>query len=367
MNGLLYQLGANYRNFQLFLYVTQFILYSIVIYRCMKFSPIRANMPLAIICWGVILIISTFIYSNNIGKTVKALIHVLGIVVIYVIAGYIVCNKSDRQKKVLSKLLAILFMANIIIVLIFKKGLLEYDWRGGTYLFGGKFTTFYVYYVFGCILILQQKRIRLMSFVLYISIGIVLTSIIDCSTGTVCLLFTVILFLLRDFIIKIKPWMIITAICVVAILLTTSQIIFDNRLISRFITVYLNRSSTMTGRYDIYKQFYEIIKNNFIIGSGYESQLIINTEINGVIGYTNAQNALLETIYQSGIAGAALVLAQIYYSWPSSNSVYVNIILVMFIMGMIVCSFVEITFNYYFYILLGISHFLKVKESSNNE
>lgn len=354
--GIIYSSG-NYAYIMQMIYVLQFAVYSVTIYLCIKKRKNRDLFTTQIkvfIIWGVILLASTYLYSRSWTTTFKALNYILGILALFFVIKYMFKYEDKKSFSILYICFSIFSFVNILAVILYPNGLYNYGWQGATYWFGGKFTTFYMFYTWLCLYVVKKRMSNIMAYIIPIAVGLFLCVKTDCSTGIACLGLTGILIFIKKWIVKIKPWMIILILLGMAGIMILSNIIFENSIIKYLVTNVLHRTTLLTGRVEIYHNFQQIIQNYKWLGAGYGNSIVMD---NTVQGYVNAQNGVLDIVTKSGLIGLVIFMTVLYVFWKE-GTLYLkkmeNILVAVFVIGFFICSFVEISFNYYFFILLAL-------------
>ena len=133
--------------------------------------------------------------------------------------------------------------------------------------------------------------------------------------------------------------------------------------INQFVTGVLGKSSGLTGRTYIYSRLVEIFNGSPIWGYGYNSDMV-----NRLTGVGNAQNGLFQMLIEFGIVGVIVVCILIYKAFSTAKNIQFMWGLKVFVFTMCVCSVVEISFNYLFYMAIFVigysSYFDTVRSKS---
>lgn len=338
------------------IYVMQLIIYMMTIGICLKKSSIRHKINLFMIpfeCWTILLIIVTYMTSGDIYKTLRGGIYCLGIISIFLSIQVMVQECDIKMFKAFYKYFSLLNIINVLSTFIFTDGIYNHSWQGASYMFGGKFTTFYMYYTWVCLYGIRNRAKNFTKYIIPLFIGWCLCLRIDCSTGLACILFTFVCFLIGNIIKTIKPWMLISTVIGVTLCMILSNFIFSNSVFLTFITKFLHRSTLMTGRVEIYQNFLNIVSDYKWFGAGYDNAIIIQST---TMGYLNVQNGVLDIITKTGFVGLILFVIVIYRIWSKGYKFFVdaeNNFIEIFALGFFFCSMAEISFNYYFYIIMA--------------
>ncbi len=132
--------------------------------------------------------------------------------------------------------------------------------------------------------------------------------------------------------------------------------------INQFVTGVLGKSAGLTGRTYIYERLVEIFQGSPVWGYGYNSDMAYK-----LTGVGNAQNGLFQLLLDYGIIGVIVVSILIYLVFSKGHNVSVVWGLKVFIFTMCVCSIVEVSFNYLFYLtlfIIGYSYYLEPSYAS---
>lgn len=368
-NGIIYR-SIEVAQIVRVIYVVQFIVYVATIMLCIRKKINLVTYPvIGFIIWGVVLLLSTFKYSKDIMKIFRAMVYLLGIFAIFLTVKYMFRYQKQKLFMTIYVLFTFFSCINLATVILAPNGIYNKGWQGATYWFGGKFITFYMFYTWLCLYVIMKRKKHIIAFVVPFLIGILLCMRVDCSTGIACICVSALLIMSRKIVTKIKPWMLIGIVLGVTGVMVFSNILFNNSLIQYFITKVLHRSSMMTGRVEIYSSFFQIMKSDIWFGQGYDNSIVTR---NTTLGYLNAQNGLLDIITQTGVIGL-IPFVFMLYAFLREGSVYLNNIenqlAVIFLMGFFFCSFGEISFNSYFFLLLVLvsGDLSKVSRKSNNK
>lgn len=338
------------------IYVIQLVIYMITIEICFKKKSIRKLVNSCMIpfeCWTALLIVVTYIVSGDFYKTVRGGIYCLGIIAIFLSIQVMAQQGDIKMFKMFYNYFSVLNILNVLSAFIFINGIYNYSWHGATYMYGGKFTTFYMYYTWVCLYGIKNRAKSFTWYIIPLFIGWCLCIRINCSTGIACIIFTIVCFFTRGMIKKIKPWILITTVIGITLGIVLTDIIFNNSIIVTFITEVLHRSSLMTGRVEIYENFLNIISDYKWFGAGYDNTIITEGTTRG---YLNAQNGILDIITKTGVLGLTLFIMTIYNIWNKGYKLFStteNNFVEIFVLGFFFCAMVEISFNYYFYLLMA--------------
>lgn len=353
-NGLIYASGKALQIVRA-MYVVQLIVYSVTVLLCIKKGIRLITLPIiAFMVWGAILLLVTINYTKDLMTVFRSGVYLLGILTIFLMVTYMFAYQKERIFSMIYGIFTVFSFLNLATVILAPNGLFSYGWQGVTYWFGGKFITFYMYYIWLCLYSIKKRERNIIVFVLPFAVGIFLCTRISCSTGIACICVSVILILGRKIVVKIKPWMLVTMVLGITAVMVVSNVLFNNPMIQYFINNVLHRSSMMTGRVEIYNAFLKIMKTDIWLGVGYDNTIVTQ---NTTLGYLNAQNGILDVITQTGLVGLVPFVYAIY-AFLNNGYGYLNNIenqfAIIFLMGFFFCSFGEISFNTYFFLLLAL-------------
>lgn len=247
--------------------------------------------------------------------------------------------------------------------------------NSGIYLIGTKFQVIYqhmlaivLYMIINQGIIRNRKSIKYNRICLTL-IGMFIVTIlvsvqIDCSTGIVG---TVVLFIF-EWIISLKrnffarPIVFISAILLGFAFMWGFEAILLNKQIITLITVYLQRSISLTGRTIIYTKMASIMNKHWMFGFGYGSTYEI---CYSEMGFADTQNALMEWIMQIGIIGTICLLVVLIFAFSKSVKIKNGkqwTWLAAYIYTLIFIGTVEITYTMYFFGILVLIYILGREE-----
>ena len=245
----------------------------------------------------------------------------------------------------------------------------------GIYLIGTKFQVVYHHMLAVTLYMVSNENVvnnkKSVSYfknnLMLIGLGIltIIVSIrVDCSTGIigtlVLLIFTWIISINRNFF--ARPVVFIGAILLGFAFMWGFDVVLSNKQIIALITVYLQRSVSLTGRTIIYSEMTRVMKGHWLLGFGYGSTYEI---CRSKIGFADTQNALMEWIMQIGIIGTGCLLAVLIYAFSKSVDLKNEnhwIWLAGYIFTLIFIGTVEITYTMYFFSALILIYILGVEK-----
>lgn len=308
------------------------------------------------LCWcAAIIMASIFGYvrhSISIDNVFNSVLHSVCIYYIYVIIKYSeYSNKIDLFLKILFNVLTIYNIASLVTVLLLGSSS-EY---AIIYFLGDKFRTSYYFImwcaVFYCIKNKDGKLSLNNKFLFYILMGISIFTIINvkCSTTLVGVLVFLILYLLfKNKKIKIFDYKIITLLLVIStFIIFLFNSILTNEIFKYIIVNILHENVNLTGRLHIYSFLIEVFKKSPLLGYGYG-----NYAVGLASGFGNAQNAIIQLVIDYGLIGLLFFYLMFREALKNHMPNKLNLGMYFYLIVTIVCSSVEISFNYLFYIAL---------------
>ena len=239
-----------------------------------------------------------------------------------------------------------------------------------TYFFGYKFMTSY-YFILGIALfrikyykrLKRYKRYEIAYFILS-ACTLFICRWLYCSTAMVAsLLLLIVPFVSRRTKkIAMNPLAVILFIILAGLLPFAIELIMKISFVQHVVADILHKSLNLTGRVKIYAFLEQIISERSLFGYGYG-----NVAVERVVGYGNAQNGLMQLIVDYGLIGAALFFILVYSCLRKrkiSESLE-GFYMVLYIM--IICSTVEISYNYIFYMVLFVIGCFSDEQEYSNE
>ncbi|MCI8307605.1 MAG: hypothetical protein HFH14_06095, partial [Lachnospiraceae bacterium] len=232
------------------------------------------------------------------------------------------------------------------------------------YFAGNKFRTSYYFMLLWSVIYVkfyEKFKVNVVLFVLYRFSFVFLIMFcywIKCSTAVVG---SIVMLLMTFFSERVRKkllsWkVIIVSIVVVGLIILLLRQIVDIEYIEYFIVNILGENLGLTGRFVIYDRLFDIVKIHPFFGFGYG-----NSAIQAYVAsyFSNAQNSVIQGVIDYGLFGAVAFGLMIRQLFVIKTNVEIgtddiNRIwgMYMFVFSMIICSIVEITFNYMFYTAL---------------
>ena len=319
---------------------------------------------------GVIILTSFLSYlAGHVGieSIFNGLLHAICLYSIYMLMKY--CNNHNYFERMINCLFQ---MTSIYCLLSLSSMIILGHSREGTeitYFFGYKFMTSYYFILWVSLFrikyqykIIAHKRYKVAYLAFSIS-TIFVCLWLYCSTAMIAS----ILLLLEPFLSKkvkkiaMNHKIIITVIIAAGILPFFINVIINLSFVQHLITDFLHKSLNLTGRIKIYAYLHQIISKRSLVGYGYG-----NVAVGQVVGYGNAQNGLMQLIVDYGFIGTFLFFVLTFNCLKNQKSLDKMEGFYILIYIMIICSTVEISYNYIFYTALFIIGCFNTKQSLVN-
>lgn len=224
-----------------------------------------------------------------------------------------------------------------------------------TYFFGYKFMTSY-YFMMWLALFRVRNNAKIMSNnkfkMQYLVLAIMLVGIckwLYCTTAMVAsVLFVIELFIPQKMKkVLMNPYAIICTIVLAGIIPFIIEPVMELPFVQYVVTEVLHKHVNLTGRIAIFNSLGEIVSQNFLWGYGYG-----NTAVAQCVGYGNAQNGLMQLLVDYGIFGGIAFGVALYACLKKKKNTESLEGYYLLLYGLIVCSIVEISYNYIFYLIL---------------
>ena len=106
------------------------------------------------------------ITKKDLMKVFRAAVYLLGILTIFLIVLYMFSYQSEKVFLMIYRIFTIFSFFNLATVILAPNGLFSYGWQGATYWFGGKFITFYMYYIWLCLYSIKRRKRNIIAFAL---------------------------------------------------------------------------------------------------------------------------------------------------------------------------------------------------------
>ena len=350
------------------------ILFAVICLIILILKTIRHNTPLdltfiLLLIWRLLIFIPTFQNNGEIIKWGYQSVIFLGIYLL--IKNYLL---SQDTIKIIYKILFLYIVINLILMLIFPKGLFP---EFGIYFLGirTRFTEYAIALIYISILyylkfsnrtLKDRKKVIISSL---IAISNILIQWV--ATGIVTIILIVVLyFILRN---KNTQKLIYSLLFVLLIVITINLVNGSIENLLSGVLKLLNKDSTLTGRTVIWNHAIILATQHWISGVGYLND-------GNIISYSGglwqAHNTLLQAICESGLLGAIILFALIYIQGLKANeddNKKVRALNSSVILGFIIMMMTEILYYYPIFIfiilLIGNSHKIsnKKKEFENDK
>lgn len=306
---------------------------------------------LVIWAYFTILIISTY-RQNNTKNLLLSMVYAVGILSIFY---YFKIRPITDSIATFYPIATFYVIINAASVFFTENGITQNAWDQANYLIGGKFSVFYLSLIWLAIYLCSRKRkMRKIPITIVLAFLSILSIRTDCSTGAFCL-FLVWLMLVFEKIRKVtfKPIVVICATIAFNLLLVFYNTFLQSGTAAYLVQNILHRNLNLTGRTEIYDQFFLLIGKDILWGLGYN-----NTLVSSSLGYLNAQNGFLDVISKCGLIGVAFFLViyamAILYSYHSEEKEKCLLCIWPVLIAFIIAGLVEISFNTYFFLVLSV-------------
>lgn len=248
------------------------------------------------------------------------------------------------------------------------------DGRYVTYLVGNKFSVSYLHMDLLALWFVKNKGTfhfwqKSKTLAIFLACFIVIISIyIDCITGLLGCVVLVWLFAsmnapVRKKLFKLNSPGLLALLLVASVIFPfVAQSVVAIPAVNTFLTEVLGRSSTLTGRINIFDIFVRRMEENWLWGYGFGNSSYI---AQAIFGYANAQNAILDWIMQAGIlaTGGLLGLILMIFRQLSKASETAEIMpLVALIYVYVIMGAVETTFSMTFLLWIAVL-FMRINET----
>ena len=333
---------------------------------------------LAVLLYGITTIVSSIYNEMPTNTVVASFFFLLHILSVYLLSVHMIKKYSTKEcfKVLLGVFLTICVLTDIPMLFI------DYDFNNSSeeYLIGNKFVVSYVHCFTSALFfarvgsIRKENAVRIKArgvcrrFVAYLFAlySLLICWIVTCSTGLISTVAMILILILPENIIKFissgKKMILVTLI--VTILMFGSFSLLTQPIIQNFVQNVLGKSTSFTGRIQIWAIIFEVISRKPIIGYGY-----YNNIIEMVLGYGNPQNGVLKCLIDTGILGLLFYACIVMCSFKITNvkekseSTYI-LSMIAFYYAMLVASLVEINLTHLIvFLCMSIVAALNAKDS----
>lgn len=234
------------------------------------------------------------------------------------------------------------------------------------FLVGSKFTLIYVHIYVLAFSFLSERmsgRFRNKHFILliiYSAYTFAIAILAQCMTGLLGYILFVGVWILVDtlgvnLLYSLTNATTVLLLLIANLILTFSfEAILQNPRVVSFIVDVLGRSPNMTGRLNIYRDYYRLTKDYLLWGMGAGNQ---NAVCVALFQYADTQNAILEWLIQLGIPATAVLMGTIVYAFRCmhrARSAPYLVPLVLLVFVFVFMGTVEITFSMNFFMWVAI-------------
>lgn len=319
--------------------------------------------------FGIFSVVSSIVNMKNVDGT---LLYILKIIDITLLVQYVTEIKKDVNS---SKILFFLSIIMTFVTISYQMTHPLFAWKNGlNYFIGTKFSVSYnaissmifYQYAFG-----NGKHKNISNIILIILFGLVVYTCdyVKCMTGVIgaiiCFIFIILAKLKKikskkiSVLLKSNTAILIFIISAISVLILEK--IISIPIIENLITNTLGKSSDLSGRLIVYKNYPVYLKDHILFGYGYNNvyELFKDTmKIRSNSFACNAQNALLEYILYFGLFGTSSFIVFVKNSFKRLGNLSIDEMdrKRIFILGFYLLVFlgiIEITINPLFYLFLS--------------
>mgnify|MGYP000306228299 FL=1 len=333
--------------------------------------------------FGIFSVVSSIVNMKNVDGT---LLYILKIIDITLLVQYVTEIKKDVNS---SKILFFLSVIMTFVTISYQMTHPLFAWKNGlNYFIGTKFSVSYnaissmifYQYAFG-----NGKHKNIFNIIFIILFGFVVYTCdyVKCMTGVIgaiiCFIFIILAKLKKlkskktSVLLKSNTAILIFIISAISVLVLEK--IISIPIIENLITNTLGKSSDLSGRLIVYKNYPVYLKDHILFGYGYNNvyELFKDTmKIRSNSFACNAQNALLEYILYFGLFGTSSFIVFVKNSFKRLGNLSIDEMdrKRIFILGFYLLVFlgiIEITINPLFYLFLSLIACGEKKGERDNE
>ena len=333
--------------------------------------------------FGIFSVVSSIVNMKNVDGT---LLYILKIIDITLLVQYVTEIKKDVNS---SKILFFLSVIMTFVTISYQMTHPLFAWKNGlNYFIGTKFSVSYnaissmifYQYAFG-----NGKHKNIFNIIFIILFGFVVYTCdyVKCMTGVIgaiiCFIFIILAKLKKlkskktSVLLKSNTAILIFIISAISVLVLEK--IISIPIIENLITNTLGKSSDLSGRLIVYKNYPVYLKDHILFGYGYNNvyELFKDTmKIRSNSFACNAQNALLEYILYFGLFGTSSFIVFVKNSFKRLGNLSIDEMdrKRIFILGFYLLVFlgiIEITINPLFYLFLSLIACGEKKGEKDNE
>ena len=328
-----------------------------------------------------VLLISMKYNSNTVSgfsperNTIRLVLYLLELFVLMLVFA----EKGESQAAIKLIYYYVLLLVVVTDILMFT-GLFTFGTtKYPTYFVGTKFTVVYMHFNLLALWVIQQCEKRGEKFVpkwviWCVGIALVLVAIyVDCMSGVLGAVFMIIVVLRMGTAKKIARILTSPAIFVLSVSACTLfafviGFVLNLPVVPDFVENVLGRSTTLTGRVNIYQGYVEAMRNHWVFGYGYGSGNLVSNQF---FGCDNAQNAVLHWILQCGIVVTTLMITVFALIMKQVNTckrkTQVSIeLLIGLVYTYIMLGIVEITYSMAFILMMALI-FMSINDKKRND
>lgn len=315
-----------------------------VLYNVLKKINIFSNMKFIILYWTYIIIV-TFFNEISVFSLVESVVNK-----IIVLSFVSIVIFKDKKSSIHGMWLAfsILIIINIVLSLLFPKGLYLDDANGVCWFFGSKneITNYLVIHSILSIgmidlFVPENKRSK---YIIFSNMFIIFNSLI--SQSSTCLIVgmamitgeLIYMFKYREsfHLFSLNPRFLILFFLIINIL-----IVFFNfqAVFSSIFERLFEKDMTFTGRVSVWNLAMKQVQEHPFFGLGYEGPAVIRSKI----GFSNCHNSVISCLYYGGILGAALFFMYIYSvaDHISKNNTWIKLPFTFILVGIMLIFITE--------------------------
>ena len=333
--------------------------------------------------FGIFSVVSSIVNMKNVDGT---LLYILKIIDITLLVQYVTEIKKDVNS---SKILFFLSIIMTFVTIGYQMSHPLFAWKNGlNYFIGTKFSVSYnaissmifYQYAFGNG---KHKNIFKLIFIILFGFVVYTCDYVKCMTGVIgaiiCFIFIILAKLKKlkskktSVLLKSNTAILIFIISAISVLVLEK--IISIPIIENLITNTLGKSSDLSGRLIVYKNYPVYLKDHILFGYGYNNvyELFKDTmKIRSNSFACNAQNALLEYILYFGLFGTSSFIVFVKNSFKRLGNLSIDEMdrKRIFILGFYLLVFlgiIEITINPLFYLFLSLIACGEKKGERDNE
>ena len=319
-----------------------------------------------LLLFAVVMLYPSFLYMNNYERN-----PLLATIVFWMIQAetFLVMEVMCTEKKISTvvqfyyRLILLWVIITDVLTVLFPNA---FTTRSGNYLVGTKFTVSYLHLLMIAVTMTYNRMFKKdkyasksILFVMLIWSAIIIVRA-QCNTGLIGL---GILFVMMAIPKQIQQKLCSPVLFTVAVVLSTAfsfgyEVVLANPAVQHFVSVYLKRELTLTGRTYIYSMMPKVLNGHYTIGYGYGTTYEVCKHF---IGFSDTQNAVLEWIVQLGAVGTIVLIAVFlvaFAKFKKCKETQTNdyMPLIAYIYCMVLLGTVEITIDNLFFGVVALAY-----------